>query len=91
MSVLGGFASLDSISGQGVLGDLSLGYDYQFANNFVAGIVLGARYSSISTDASVGPYGASVAADYGFDALARIGYSFGPSMAYVIGGYSWQH
>ena len=90
-SVLGGFASLDGISGQGFQGDLTLGYDYQFANNWVAGVVLGARYSGISTDASVGPYSASVAADYGFDALARIGYTFGPTLAYVVGGYSWQH
>jgi len=92
-SVLGGAASLDSLAGQGVLGDVTLGYDYQFANNVVAGVVLGARYTSISSDAGVAGFSGSVDADYGFDAMLRLGYTFGsPStLAYVIGGYSYQH
>ncbi len=91
-SALFGAGSLNGIGGHGFFGDLTLGYDREFGSNWVGGVILAGRYSSISTDLSVGPFSASLDGDYGFDALARVGYRFGGrTLGYVLGGYSWQH
>jgi outer membrane immunogenic protein len=89
------FGGLDfnGIGGEGVFGELSVGYDHDFGN-FVAGIMVDGNVSGISTDIDVAPAGtvASVKADYGFDVLGRIGMKVNPStLAYVLGGYSWGH
>src|SRR5690606_29703440 len=62
--------------------------------NFVAGIMVGANLSGVSTDLDVTGAGtvASGKADYGFDILGRVGMKVNPStLAYVLGGYSRAH
>ncbi|WP_137934276.1 outer membrane protein [Mesorhizobium comanense] len=91
LSVAGGFIDLNGIGGEGVFGEASVGYDHDFGN-WVAGVQLDARYSGIQSKLDI--FGGTIKgdADYGFDALARVGAKVNDStLAYVIGGYSWQH
>lgn len=86
-------ASLNGIGGEGVFGEATIGYDYEFANGFVAGILADGRVSGIKTDGSIGGLGsASIKGDYGFDVLGRVGYKVDNStLVYALGGWSWQH
>ncbi|MEV8882758.1 outer membrane protein [Mesorhizobium ciceri] len=88
---LGASGELNGIGGEGVFGEASVGYDHDFGS-WVAGVQLDARYSGIQTKLDLGPVSIKGDADYGFDALARIGAKVNEStLAYVLGGYSWQH
>lgn len=93
--ISGGGASFDGLGGEGVLGEITAGYDYDFGS-FVAGVQVGAHYGDIKSelDLSFGGPSAEIdaTADYGFDLLARVGAKVNEStLAYVIGGYSWQN
>jgi outer membrane immunogenic protein len=86
-------ADANGVGGEGVFGEANVGYDHDFGT-WVAGVMLDARYSGISTDINVPALGfdAKLEADYGFDVLARAGMKVNEStLAYVLGGYSWQH
>lgn len=92
----GGAASFNGIGGEGAFGELSVGYDHEFNGTWVAGLQIDGRYSGMSTllsDASaLGGPKFEGKADYGFDILARVGAKVNETtLAYVIGGYSWQH
>ncbi len=82
---------VDGIGGEGVGGELQIGYDHDFGS-FVAGIQLSGRIGNTATNLELGGFNLDIEADYGFDALLRAGYEVGPAtLAYVIGGYSYQH
>jgi outer membrane immunogenic protein len=84
-SDLGG--EFNGLGGEGIFGELNVGYDHDFGN-WVAGVLVDGRYSGISTD----QFGGSIDADYGFDILARAGVKVNEStLAYAVAGYSWQH
>ena len=86
-----GDLEFNGLGGEGIFGELNGGYDYDFGS-WVAGVQVDGRYSGISTDLNLGGLGVSFDADYGFDILARAGMKLNKStLAYVIGGYSWQH
>ena len=88
-----GGGDFNGIGGEGIFGELSVGYDYEINDLWVAGIQIGGRYSGMTTTLVDAP-GASYKgkADYGFDVLARVGAKVNEStLAYVLGGYSWQH
>jgi outer membrane immunogenic protein len=89
---LGGFG-FNGIGAEGVFGEVSVGYDWEFGGGWVVGAMANARYSSVSTTLDVGPLvNASVDADWGYDILARFGRKLGDStLVYALGGYSWQH
>jgi outer membrane immunogenic protein len=77
----------NGIGGDGILGELDAGYDYDFGN-FVAGVMVDGIYSGIGG----GNASTSAKVDYGFDVLGRVGMKVNPStLAYVLGGYSWAH
>jgi outer membrane immunogenic protein len=81
----------NGLGGEGVFGEAGIGYDHDFGN-WVAGVMLDARYSGIATKIDIAPLGIDLEADYGFDVLARVGMKMNEStLAYVLGGYSWQH
>ncbi|MEP3280310.1 MAG: outer membrane beta-barrel protein [Stappiaceae bacterium] len=88
-----GGSTFDGLATEGFLGEVSVGYDYEFHNRWVAGVQLAAQY--IESSASATTAGVTISAeadDFGFDALARIGYKFNDyTLGYVIGGYSWQN
>lgn len=92
VGILGGFIDFNGLGAQGILGDINIGYDHEFGGRFVGGIVLAARVSNIETELSTPIGSLNVEAQYGFDALARLGMKFGGrTLGYVIGGYTWQH
>ncbi|MEM6463880.1 MAG: outer membrane beta-barrel protein [Pseudomonadota bacterium] len=89
---LGG-ANFNGIGGEGIFGELTVGYDFAFNNGFVLGAQVNGRYGNIETSIDLlGPFiGADVTAEYGFDVIARLGYTVAPNtLAYVLGGYTWQ-
>ena len=90
-----GSTTINGIGGTGFFGKLTVGYDHLFANGLVAGAYVSGRYGDVETTWNIAaPPGlsGSATADYGVDVIGRLGYTFTPSsMAYVLGGYSWQH
>lgn len=91
LSIGGGVLGFNGIGAEGVSGELSAGYDHDFGG-WVGGLSVGGRFSTVATSLSAGPLAVELKADYGFDVLARFGKKLGDAtLAYVIGGYSWQH
>lgn len=93
--VIPGGVEFNGLGGEGVFGELSAGYDYDFGT-WVAGVLVDARYSGISSELDLGPIigpgSVDVDADYGFDVLARAGVKLNETtLAYALAGYSWQH
>jgi len=89
---LGG-TSFDGIGGEGVFGEVAIGYDHVFGERFLAGVFAGAQFGNVGTSLSIPalPLEASLNARYGFDAGARLGYLISPTtLGYVLGGYSWR-
>lgn len=93
---IGGNAGYGWGSGQDALGSAGvdpsgwiaggqLGYNYQFANNVVAGIEADLQGGNLS--GSVGPLSSKL------DALGtvrgRLGYAFGPVLPYITGGFAY--
>ena len=66
--------TLNGLGGEGVFGELNVGYDQDFGN-WVAGVMVDARYSGISTklDTVSSEAAPSIDTDYGFDVLGRAG------------------
>lgn len=93
-NIIPGGIEFNGLGGEGIFGELSGGYDYDFGS-WVAGVALDGRYSGISTDLETGVIGLgtlSVDADYGFDVIARAGVKLNEAtLAYALAGYSWQH
>lgn len=80
------------LSGDGFFGEISAGYDYMFSERFLVGAFIDARYGGQESSLTVPPaVEISITQTYGFDAGLRAGYLVNPSsLAYVLGGYSWQ-
>lgn len=92
-TALGG-SSVSGLGGQGFFGKVTAGYDYDFGNGFVLGGLAVGRYGDIDTKVSIPSLAASgkLKADWGFDVLARAGYTITPrTLAFVVGGYSYQN
>jgi outer membrane immunogenic protein len=62
------------------MGGVQGGYDYQFAPNWVVG--LEANYSFLSTSSNFDNRGLG-------SVTGRLGYTWGPALLYVKGGYAW--
>lgn len=62
------------------MGGVQAGYDYQFAPNWVMG--LEANYSFLDTSSSFANRGLG-------SVTGRLGYTWGPALLYVKGGYAW--
>jgi outer membrane immunogenic protein len=93
LEIFGGAADFNGIGGEGVFGELNVGYDHDFGT-WVAGVMVDGRYSGIESTLEIGGGGPSIdaKADYGFDVLVRAGMKMNETtLAYVIGGYSWQN
>ncbi|WP_395446975.1 outer membrane protein [Aminobacter sp. UC22_36] len=80
------------LSGDGVFGELSVGYDHQIGENWVVGLVADARYGGISSSLAFLSGELEFKADYGFDLLARVGLKMSDAtLAYALAGYGWQN
>jgi outer membrane immunogenic protein len=62
------------------MGGVQAGYDYQFASSWVFG--LEANYSFLDTGSNFANRGLG-------SVTGRLGYTWGPSLLYVKGGYAW--
>ena len=84
--------SFNSFTGEGFLGELNIGYDHQFHEKWLAGVVLAGRYANASSSATFVTTTGTVEDDgFGFDALLRVGRKVNDyTLGYIIGGYSWQ-
>ena len=82
----GAFAGNNALTGTNdnsdgrFLGGIQGGYDYQFAPNWVFGIE--ANYSFLDTNSAIANRGLG-------SVTGRLGYTWGPSLLYVKGGYAW--
>ncbi len=87
-----GGSTYDGLATEGFLGEVNVGYDREFGERWLAGVVLAAEYIDASTSATgAGVTATAEADDFGFDALLRVGRKFNDrSLGYLIGGYSWQ-
>jgi len=86
--------NFDGIGGEGVFGEISIGYDHVFGDRFLVGAFAGAQYGNVGTslDIPILPFEASINAAYGFDVGARVGYLVTPTtLGYLLGGYSWRN
>lgn len=90
--VIGGGGTFGGLGDRGFVGTISAGYDHTLANGVVVGASVLGRYGDADTSFLGGGTSGEITADYGFDVVARLGYSITPqTLAYVLGGYSWQH
>jgi outer membrane immunogenic protein len=83
---LPGFSGND---GDGFLGGAQIGFDYQFAPNWVAGIE--GQISWVDGDNSWTAPGFALTrqADWLGSLTGRLGYTWGPGMLYIKGGAAW--
>jgi outer membrane immunogenic protein len=90
-SVLGDL-DFNGVGGEGLLGSIMAGYNYQM-DNFVLGIQGEAGYNDLGTELEIpGLGGLDLDAEQGFVAAvsARLGLLVTPeTLAYIIGGYSY--
>lgn len=86
--------SFNGIGGEGLFGQVTVGYDHMLSQRFLLGAFADGRFGNIGTSLRVpllGGLDASINATYGFDVGLRAGYLITPkTLAYVLGGYSWQ-
>ncbi len=89
----GAFTGDNSLAGNGgrFLGGVQLGADYQFAPNWVAGIEAQYGWLSGNNGGIAFPVGGLASMDTrGIGSVTgRIGYTFGPTLVYVKGGYAF--
>lgn len=64
--------TLNGIGGEGVFGEASIGYDQDFGS-WVAGVMVDARYSGMTSKVEVPGGQINLDTDYGFDVLGRLG------------------
>jgi outer membrane immunogenic protein len=78
-------------SGDGIFGEISLGYDHMLSDRFLLGAFADMRYGGQEATLGQGPIDLTFTQTYGFDVGLRAGYLLNPySLGYVLGGYSWQ-
>ncbi|RUU07030.1 porin family protein, partial [Mesorhizobium sp. M7A.T.Ca.TU.009.01.3.2] len=86
-----GDLEFNGLGGEGAFGELNVGYDHDFGS-WVAGVMVDARYSGMTSKLDLGGGSINVDTDYGFDVLGRVGMKMNEStLAYALAGYSWQH
>jgi outer membrane immunogenic protein len=90
----GAAASIDA-GGQGLLGSVFLGGDYQASDQFVVGLLGDATWAGMQSMLTAGGGGVSATVatrtNMGWNLIGRLGYVLMPStMLYALGGYSNQ-
>jgi outer membrane immunogenic protein len=90
---LTGLGSFNGIGGEGVFGELTVGYDHMLTNRFLLGGFIDVHAGNIGPTVRItGLPDIDLTNSYGFDAVARLGYVLnGSTLGYVLGGYTWEH
>jgi outer membrane immunogenic protein len=84
-------AYFNGLGGNGVFGELAIGYDYLVSPRFLIGGFADFHFGNIGPELDFGGGSIELTNEYGFDAGARVGYLFNPTtLGYVLGGYAWQ-
>ncbi len=86
-----GAGNLNGLGGEGLLGGIMVGYNYQVSPNFVLGIQGDIALTDLDAELSIPgiPVSASAGPEYIASISARAGYLATPdTMLYVLGGYS---
>lgn len=84
-------AYFNGLGGDGVFGEVSIGYDYLVSQRFLIGGFADFHFGNIGPELDFGGGSIELTNQYGFDAGARLGYLFNPTtLGYVLGGYAWQ-
>lgn len=85
-----GFASFDGVGAEGVFGTVVVGYDRQLTSRIVAGIFADYDFvSNVSTDATFGPFSASIEQKNTLSVGARLGVLSSPTtLWYGTAGYT---
>lgn len=88
----GGASVFDAFSNEAFLADVNVGYDREFGQVWLGGVVLAAGYDGGRSRATAGGTVATAKTEsFGFDVMLRGGRKFNDyTMGYLIGGYSWQ-
>lgn len=89
---LGGFADVDGLGGEGLLGGAMVGYNYQVNSDFVVGIQGDIAWTGMDTELNPGllPISGSFGTDYIASISARAGVIVNPdTMLYALGGFSF--
>ncbi len=82
--------SLDGLGGEGGLFTVEGGFDFQFANNFVVGVLGDYTYSGIGTELDFGDFGFDLDAAHSFSVLGRLGWISSPdTLIYGLVGWTW--
>lgn len=90
--ILGGFNQTQG--GDGFIGTVGAGYDWQFNSTWVAGVFADGQWGALKgTIQDQGPFTAGrISNDYNYAAGVRVGYLVAPNvLSYVNGGYSASH
>jgi len=82
--------SLDCVGGQGFIGDVILGYDWQLGSRWVVGARIGAAYQDLETSAVAAPFALTAEPEWVGTMSLRAGLLPNEStLLYAIGGYSY--
>ncbi|CAI2934860.1 outer membrane protein [Aminobacter niigataensis] len=84
-------ADLNALGGDGVYGELTVGYDHMLTDRLLIGAFADARFGNVGSNFFLPP-DSSIEGKYGFDGGFRLGYLVTPTtLGFVSAGYSWQH
>lgn len=88
-----GVGSFNGIGGEGLFGELTVGYDHMLTDRILLGGFIDTHVGNIGMSLDADPLiNADLTNSYGFDAIARLGYVLnGNTLGYVLGGYTWEH
>ncbi|MDN5927625.1 MAG: outer membrane beta-barrel protein [Hyphomicrobiales bacterium] len=88
-----GLGSFNGIGGEGLFGELTVGYDHMLTDRILLGGFIDTHVGNIGMNLDAAPLiNADLTNSYGFDAIARLGYVLNDStLGYVLGGYTWEH
>lgn len=90
-----GLSLIDGIGGEGLFGEVTVGYDHMISDRMLLGAFASYRFGDISTTVDIEFPGFSddyeLTLDHGYDLGARLGFLVAPeTLAYATAGYSHQ-
>lgn len=90
-----GIDLLDGIGGEGMFGEVTVGYDHMISDRMLLGAFASYRMGNIATtldvDTIIGDFDYDLTMSHGWDIGGRLGFAIAPNtLAYLTGGYTHQ-